>query len=146
MSNYFISGEKYHSVLCSHFNELFNSFVADLIPPVCGEWTDITDTVPVGNTSTPVSWTEQGAADNCGPATRQSRSHKPGDSFGPGNTQVTYVYADDSGNTVSCGFCVTITITQGMYISVFLYLVLCKAITNIIIYIRLFGQSINLCI
>ena len=86
----------------------FGSISVDSVPPVCGSIDDITQTLPLGATSIPVSWTEPQATDNCGPATLQSMSHTPGSFFTPGTTPVTYVFADGSGNATPCSFQVTI--------------------------------------
>ena len=80
---------------------------ADVIPPVCGPSNDITQTIPLG---TPVSWTEPQATDNCGSVIIQSKSHTPGAVFGPGVTQVKYVFADGSGNSVSCSFDINVIV------------------------------------
>ena len=89
---------------------------ADVTPPGCGSSNDITQTIPLGTSSTPVSWTEPQATDNCGSVVQQSRSHTPGAVFGPGVTQVVYVFADGSGNTVSCSFDINVIVeTPGWY-------------------------------
>ena len=82
---------------------------------MCGAWVDISETIPQGTTSATMTWEEIGAIDNCGPVTLQSRSHTPGSSFASGTTQVTYEYADDSGNTISCNFNVIISLLPGMF-------------------------------
>ncbi|XP_071824325.1 uncharacterized protein [Apostichopus japonicus] len=81
----------------------------DNTPPDVTCIQDITRTVAIDSTGTTVFWTEPTAADNSGVVSLQSRSHAPGDFFGPGTTQVTYIFADPSGNTAFCIFTVTVT-------------------------------------
>ena len=83
---------------------------ADVTPPVCGVSNDITQTIPLGTSSTPVSWTEPQAIDNCGSTILQSRSHAPGAVFGPGVTPVVYVYADGARNSVPCSFDINVIV------------------------------------
>ena len=56
---------------------------------------------------TPVSWTVPTATDNC-TLSSFSGSHNPGEIFPVGNTSVTYTALDQSGNSTSCSFTVTV--------------------------------------
>ncbi|XP_071824330.1 uncharacterized protein [Apostichopus japonicus] len=69
---------------------------------------DITRIVTIDSTGTTVFWTEPTATDNSGVVSLQSRSHAPGEFFSPGTTQVTYIFADPSGNTAPCTFTVIV--------------------------------------
>ncbi|XP_071480505.1 hyalin-like, partial [Diadema antillarum] len=69
---------------------------------------NIVSTVELGVTSTAVTWTLPTATDVSGVAVFQSSTHSPGSTFNVGVTDVTYVYADGSGNTGSCTFTVTV--------------------------------------
>ncbi len=85
---------------------LFLSTV-DNDPPRCQNVpNDILTEITVGTPSrqTPVDWTEPTAIDNCGPVTLVSRSNAPNSLFSVGPTPVTYVFADESGNSVTCSF------------------------------------------
>ena len=76
-------------------------------PPVCGQSYDVELTIswPGG---TIVSWTEPTATDVCSQVALRSRSHAPGDHFPVGTTRVTYIFADATGNRVTCAFNVVI--------------------------------------
>ena len=62
-----------------------------------------------------VNWTPPTASDNCN--VTLSSSHNPGDNFTLGTTTVTYTATDDSGNSVSCSFDVTVNDTTDTQIS-----------------------------
>ncbi|XP_072169503.1 uncharacterized protein [Diadema setosum] len=80
----------------------------DTIGPVVTCPPNIVSTVELGVTSTAVTWNLPTATDVSGVAVIQSSTHSPGNSFNVGVTDVTYVYADGSGNTGSCTFTVTV--------------------------------------
>ena len=65
-------------------------------------------TIPFGVTTRGVTWTEPTATDNSGRTPTISRSHRPGESFPVGTTQVTYTFSDDTGNEAMCSFTITI--------------------------------------
>jgi hypothetical protein len=71
------------------------------------------------------TWTEPTASDNCGGAVTWTRSHAPGSVFPVGNTTVTYIATDASGNTATCSFVVTViddtppTFTQPANITIY---------------------------
>ena len=81
--------------------------VVDSNPPVvsgCPQHT--TYNVPAGTPSRVTDWIEPTATDDCGVPTT-IRSHRPGESFNVGVTQVTYIFTDSSGNTGLCSFTIT---------------------------------------
>ncbi|XP_072169501.1 hyalin-like [Diadema setosum] len=80
----------------------------DTIGPVVTCPPNIVSTVELGVTSTAVTWSLPTATDVSGVAVIQSSTHTPGSTFNVGVTDVTYVYADGSGNTGSCTFTVTV--------------------------------------
>ena len=63
-----------------------------------------------------VSWTEPTVTDNSGSYTLTS-THSSGASFDIGNTTVTYIAVDESGNKATYSFDITVT---GMIISLFM--------------------------
>ncbi len=77
----------------------------DPTPPVCTSTPDdITREIGLRDGGATVGYQEPTATDDCGPAILQSRSHAPGDFFPSGQTTVSYVFVDGSGNTVTCTF------------------------------------------
>ena len=56
-------------------------------------------------------WTAPTASDNC-PGVTLVTNHNPGETFPVGNTTVTYMATDASGNTSTCSFIVTINDTE----------------------------------
>ncbi|XP_038057906.1 hyalin-like [Patiria miniata] len=64
--------------------------------------------LPSGSDRVIVTWTEPVGSDNIG-ITNTERSHRPGDSFSFGVTQVTYTFSDRAGNQASCIFSVNVT-------------------------------------
>ena len=76
-------------------------------PVISGCPQPITTTVPFGTTSSPISWTELFCVDNSGVTPTVFRSHRPGDDFGVGPTQVSYICSDQAGNQATCSFTVT---------------------------------------
>ena len=70
---------------------------------------NIARTIALGSPGTTVSWLEPTATDNSGSVSLQSRSHAPGGFFSVGDTLVSYVFADSSGNRATCTFDVLIT-------------------------------------
>lgn len=83
-------------------------FPVDTTPPtvVCTE--DVTVTLELGVPGTTVPWQEPTATDISGVVTLQSQSHSPGSFFTEEKTTITYIFADASGNTMTCSFCVTL--------------------------------------
>lgn len=57
-----------------------------------------------------ISWTEPHAIDNSGVTpTVLPMGKSPGDVFQEGNSLVTYIFTDDSGNTANCSFQVSVS-------------------------------------
>ncbi|PIK56482.1 putative hyalin [Apostichopus japonicus] len=82
----------------------------DQVPPVIAcVGLDVTETIPLNGFGTTVQFSEPTATDNSGTANVQSRTHTPGQFFQSGTTEVTYVFADLSGNTAECSFNIIIT-------------------------------------
>ena len=63
-----------------------------------------------------VSWTEPTVTDNSGSYTLTT-THSPASSFDIGNTIVTYIAVDESGNKATYSFVITVT---GMILSLFM--------------------------
>ena len=79
----------------------------DTNPPVVTSCpTTSTYSVPLGTTSTIVTWTEPSATDDSGVAPTVVVSHRSGSSFPIGTTQVAYIFRDDAGNEATCTFSV----------------------------------------
>ena len=70
---------------------------------------DIDESIELGHMSKQVFWAEPRAADLSGNVSLASQSHKSGDFFGFGKTQVKYVFSDETGNSVVCSFRILIT-------------------------------------
>ena len=85
-------------------------------PAISGMPTDITQAAAAGVGSAIVTWTAPTAADNCALASLVS-SHASGSSFPIGVTTVTYTATDDSGNTSSASFTVTVSDNESPVIS-----------------------------
>ncbi|XP_030829210.1 mucin-3A isoform X27 [Strongylocentrotus purpuratus] len=87
-----------------------NVIEVDTTPPSVVCTSSIVQTVELGTASVQVSYTEPTASDVSGQANLVSRTNTPGESFPVGTTTVTYVFADNSGNTADdCSFTITIT-------------------------------------
>ncbi|MEM1340157.1 MAG: HYR domain-containing protein [Bacteroidota bacterium] len=87
-----------------------NLTVEDTVDPVLsGCPTNIVTTVDGGSCGAVVTWVAPTATDNCGGVTVTNNNYNSGDSFLPGITTVIYTATDDSGNTASCSFTVTVT-------------------------------------
>jgi hypothetical protein len=87
---------------CSYVIEVLD----DEAPDVTCTANDLNNPNDPGQCGAVVNFTEPTATDLCGPATRVSRTHKPGDFFPVGLTTVTYVFSDAAGNLASCEFVV----------------------------------------
>ena len=61
-----------------------------------------------GQSYAPATWTEPTATDNSGSVTLTSNKNN-GDNFNIGTTQVTYIAADEAGNTRFCRFDVIVS-------------------------------------
>ncbi|PIK57646.1 putative hyalin, partial [Apostichopus japonicus] len=81
----------------------------DTTPPTANSCpTDVLINVELGETEGEATWTEPSSTDLSGTDQLVSRSRAPGTPFPLGDTTVTYLYTDDSGNTATCVFCVTV--------------------------------------
>ena len=76
-------------------------------PDIVGGPNSVMETIPLGSSSGVVNWTEPTATDNSGGEVAVVRSHKPGDTFPVGTTQVIYIFTDEAGNSASYSFPVT---------------------------------------
>ena len=65
--------------------------------------------LPRGALGSPVFWQEPTASDDSGVQPTLFQTHRPGDIFLPGDTNVIYSFSDGSANTVSCRFTVTLS-------------------------------------
>ncbi len=100
---YTLTNESGNSVSCS-----FDVTITDSEDPVLTNCpTNISQNTDAGLNTSVVNWTPPTASDNC--MFTLSASHNPGDTFVIGTTTVTYTATDDTGNSVSCSFDVTIT-------------------------------------
>lgn len=66
-------------------------------------------TIELGDAGRTVSWLEPTASDLSGTERLISRSNPPDSFFRVGDTTVTYVFQDASGNENNCSFVVTVT-------------------------------------
>ncbi|PIK47309.1 hypothetical protein BSL78_15809 [Apostichopus japonicus] len=87
----------------------------DTTPPTVNSCpTDVLINVELGETEGRATWTEPSSTDLSGTDQLVSRSRAPGTLFPLGDTTVTYLYTDDSGNTATCVFCVTVGTVDNM--------------------------------
>jgi gliding motility-associated-like protein len=88
-------------------------------PTILGCPSDINANNTPDQCSAIVTWIEPVATDNCTVIGNLvwTKSHSPGDTFGPGTTTVTYTVEDESGNLATCSFDVTVSDTQNPVIS-----------------------------
>ncbi|TAI46698.1 HYR domain-containing protein [Flagellimonas allohymeniacidonis] len=106
------------------------------LPVITGCPSNITTNVDSGTCGAIVTWTLPTATDNCGGVTLTSNNYNPGDSFLPGVTTVVYTATDDSGNTATCSFTVTVndneapTINGPSNITVSADAGVCEAVVN----------------
>ena len=69
---------------------------------------DISVVANAGASSATASWNIPTATDNSGLTPSRTATHSPSQSFGIGSTVVTYTFSDNSGNTATCSFTVTV--------------------------------------
>ncbi|XP_038066521.1 uncharacterized protein LOC119736577 [Patiria miniata] len=97
-----------NSAICS-FNIIVTRAV-DTTPPVVQNCpSNFNQEIPIGSTSTTVTWQQPFATDNSGPTPTVTSSHTSGSTFFVGSTTVTYTFTDQSGNFATCQFVVTVT-------------------------------------
>ena len=84
----------------------------DRFPPVIINCPlDISKSAELGMTQLPVFWLTPSAIDNRGTVIDINATHKPGDNFTvDSTTKIVYVFTDDSYNTATCNFAVTVTV------------------------------------
>ncbi|MGE4603218.1 MAG: HYR domain-containing protein [Planctomycetota bacterium] len=108
-----------YSAIDSSGNSVSGSFtitVEDVEAPLLtGLPGDITLENEIGSCSAVHSWTEPTASDNC-QAVTLTADHSSGDSFLVGMTTVTYTAIDNSGNSASGSFTVTVNDTEAPWI------------------------------
>lgn len=91
------------------FDLMWYYSIVDTTPPTVNSCpTDVLINVELGETEGEATWTEPSSTDLSGTDQLVSRSRAPGTPFPLGDTTVTYLYTDDSGNTATCVFCVTV--------------------------------------
>lgn len=92
-----------------NFHPMINTAATsrDTAPPVITGCPGATTVMVLGATSGIVTWTEPTATDDSGAAPTVAQSHRPGDSFPAGSTQVQYTFTDQSSNSATCLFPVT---------------------------------------
>ncbi|XP_022082334.1 uncharacterized protein LOC110974776 isoform X2 [Acanthaster planci] len=96
--------------ICSFIVTVNPGSVVDNTPPLISNCpTGASATLPQGATSVAVTWTVPTATDNSGGTVSRTSTHDSGDSFGLGNTQVTYTFTDPSGNEARCQFVVMVS-------------------------------------
>ena len=90
-------------------------YTVDRTAPMCVNIpTGVLEIVELGSPGTMVSWTELSCSDLSGTAQISSRSHTPDSFFVVGSTDVTYICTDESGNSESCVFSVTVVAGKGI--------------------------------
>ena len=87
----------------------FNVSTVDRTPPTVINCPNVAFVnVELGETEGVVTWIEPISTDVSGTDTLVSSSSTPGMLFPLGDTTVIYLYSDESGNTATCQFCVTV--------------------------------------
>ena len=96
------------------------SFTVDVAdheaPAISGCLADTTISTDAGQCGASFSWTAPVASDNCTISSFTS-THAPGAVFPAGTTTVTYTATDNSGNTTTCSFTVTVNDTEAPVIT-----------------------------
>ena len=88
--------------------KLFSVVTIDPIPPMVNGCPDsMTRNIAFGSQTLSVFWTEPTATDNTGGQVTTFQTHRPGDLFPVGTTQVTYTFTDNAGNRAQCMFDIT---------------------------------------
>ena len=86
---------------------LLSSFPDDENPSIADIPADILQSTDADSSTAEVTWSEPTASDNSGAVTLTS-SHNPGSNFTIGDTVVTYTAVDDSSNSVTATFTITV--------------------------------------
>ncbi len=79
----------------------------DTIAPIISNCPDAINLL-TSTSSAIATWDLPTATDNSGYAPRRSSNYNPGQAFPLGNTLVRYTFSDDSGNSATCSFSVTV--------------------------------------
>ena len=80
----------------------------DTIPPtITGCPGTLTFPTDAGSNTAVATWTEPTATDNSGISPTRLQTHRSGESFSVGQTEVTYIFTDQAGNAATCSFTVT---------------------------------------
>ena len=74
--------------------------------------------IPLGAGGTSVRWDEPIVSDNSGNVILIFQSHRSGNFFPTGFTEVVYRYRDPAANTVECSFVVRITESKILFVPV----------------------------
>ena len=85
--------------------------VKDTTPPTITNCpAHVNDSVPLGSASggVKVLWLEPEATDDTGATPLGQMTHRPGETFPIGDTSVSYVFTDTSGNQGFCNFTVAV--------------------------------------
>jgi hypothetical protein len=99
-----------NEAICSFVVTVNPGSVVDNTAPVISNCpTGASATLPQGASTVAVVWTVPTATDNSGGVVTSTSTHNSGDSFGFGNTDVTYTFTDPSGNEARCTFVVTVS-------------------------------------
>jgi len=80
--------------------------LSDKVAPVITECPDDIEVI-ADEPSISVHWSEPVATDDCG-SVHVDASHRPGDNFNEGTTEVLYIISDACGNSDTCSFFVTV--------------------------------------
>ena len=114
-----------HGPLLPDYAKVFNvtcmtvlsSITVDTTPPSVVCTNNVFQTVELGTNPVQVFYTEPTASDISGQANLVSRTNVPGDSFPVGTSTVTYVFADNSGNSAdACSFTITVTARKSIFL------------------------------
>ena len=109
-------------------------------PPVISNCpTPVTYSIPATDTSRVVIWEPPTAQDDSG-TVNVFDTHRPGDSFPVGVTQVFYIFTDESGNRAMCTF----TITIGKFVLISFFMCVFTSWSNIILLESLTEKTILL--
>ncbi|XP_072046393.1 hyalin-like [Amphiura filiformis] len=86
-----------------------NVEIVDTLPPeISACSSDQSDTIELGDVHKRVYWLEPEALDNSENVSLAFRSHRSGDHFTMGRTDVSYLFTDGSGNMAYCNFSITL--------------------------------------
>ncbi|XP_072014221.1 hyalin-like [Amphiura filiformis] len=108
---YTFSDDARNEVMCSFTITILST--EDLTPPVINNCPmPLRYTIAFGTSSRIVVWSEPTATDNSGIPPSVVRSHRRGDLFPIGMTEVQYTFTDVAGNSALCSFPVVIDVAE----------------------------------